>query len=117
MLFDAVQSFHFGFQSMLWVVSSIKLLTEVGLLALLGRGLLRLWLGRLHPAQLQNNVFLKLLDALSGPWLWVAQQVSPRFVVPSHWSWIAFLIAALMWLLATAAKVSVCVSAGLEVCQ
>ena len=102
---------------MLWVVSSIKLLAEIGLLALLGRGLLRLWLARLHPLQVHNNLFLKLLDALSAPWLWLAKQVSPRFVLPSHWAWIAFLLAALLWLGATVAKVSLCVQAGLEVCK
>ena len=117
MLFGAVQWFHFGLQSMLWMVSSIKLLTEIGLLALLGRGILRLWLGRLHPSQMQTNVFLKLLEALSAPWLWMAQGVSPRFVLPSHWPWIAFLMAVIIWLVATVAKVSLCVSAGLEVCR
>ena len=117
MLFGDVQWFYFGLQSMLWVVSSIKLLTEIGLLALLGRGMLRLWLGRLHPTQMQTNVFMKLLDALSAPWLWMAARVSPRFVLPSHRPWIAFLMLAMLWLLATVAKVSLCVRAGLEVCQ
>lgn len=102
---------------MLWAVSSLKLLAEIGLLSLLGRGLLRMWLQRLHPEHIQHNLFLKLLEALSSPWLWLAQRISPRFVIPAHWAWVALFLAAFTWLVATVAKVSLCVQAGLEVCQ
>lgn len=102
---------------MLWVVSSIKLLAEIGLLALLGRGILRLWLARLHPLQMERNLFLRLLDALSAPWLWLAQAVSPRFVLPAHWAWVAFALVAFLWLAATTAKIWLCVHTGLEMCQ
>jgi hypothetical protein len=102
---------------MLWVISSIKLLAEIGLLALLGRGVLRLWLARLHPHQSERNVFLKLLDALSAPWLWLAQAMSPRVVVPAHWVWVAVALAAFLWLVATTVKIWFCVQTGLEACQ
>lgn len=102
---------------MLWFISSIKLLLEVGLLALLGRGVLRLWLVRLHPQHIQNNAFLRLLDVLSSPWLWLAEYISPKVVLPTLRAWLAFFILIAFWVCTTLAKIYLCLQRGLELCQ
>ena len=102
---------------MLMAAIIVKLLAEMGLLALIGRGILRLWLHRLHPAQAQNNFFLQILEWLCLPWLRLARLVTPKFVLAQHLGWVAALLLGVLWLLATAGKVILCVQAGLEVCR
>jgi hypothetical protein len=102
---------------MLMVAIIVKLVAEIGFLALIGRGMLRLWLHKLHPAQAHNNVFLQMLDWLCLPWLRLARLVTPKFVLTQHLVWVAALLLAVVWLLATASKVILCVQAGLEICR
>lgn len=102
---------------MLAVAMALKLMAEIGILSILGRGLLRVWLLRLHPSAMQNNFFLQVLDWLCKPWLLLARMVSPRFVLTQHLGWVAALLLALLWLLATGAKIALCVQVGLEVCR
>lgn len=102
---------------MLIAAISLKLLAEIGFLAVVGRGLLLLWLQRLHPSAVNHNVFLHMLDWLCKPWLWLARVFTPKFVLSQHLGWVAALYLAILWLMATAAKITLCVGAGLEVCR
>ena len=102
---------------MLMVAISLKLLAEIGFLALIGRGLLQLWLLRLHPCAVGNNLFLQILEWLCKPWLRLARVLTPKFVLSEHLSWVAALLLAMLWLVATTAKIALCVGAGLEGCR
>jgi len=101
---------------MLMVAISLKLLAEIGFLALVGRGLLRVWLLRLHPSAVSNNLFLQILEWLCQPWLRLARVLTPKFVLSEHLSWVAALLLVMLWLVATTAKIALCAAAGPEVC-
>lgn len=80
---------------MLWVATSLKLVCEVALMAALGRAVLR----RLPGVDAAANPFVRLLDWLVRP----AEQLAGRAMVPALLG---------LWLLATAAKISLCLGQG-----
>ncbi|MEH0167638.1 hypothetical protein [Roseateles microcysteis] len=84
---------------MLLLVSALKLIAEIGLLACLGRGLLGLLIG----ARRQGNFFYGLLDIVARP-----------FDLPAGQRW-ALPLAAGLWLAVTAWKVQLCL--GGAACQ
>ena len=85
---------------MLWLATSMKLVCEVALMALLGRAVLGLMLG---PAR-EANPFHRLLG-------WVVQ---PFERLAGRWH-VAVLLA--LWLLATIAKLRWCLAAGVQACR
>lgn len=80
---------------MLWVVTSLKLVCEVALMATLGRAVLRRLLG----AAAADNPFHRLLDWVVQP----AQRLAGRAMLP-------LLLG--LWLAATLAKISLCLGHG-----
>jgi hypothetical protein len=102
---------------MLLAVSAFKLLAEVALLSLLGRGVLGLWLSRLDPARVAANPFWWLLQTLSAPPLWLVARLVPRtFPVRAH-AWLAGALMLVLWVLATALKIRWCLDAGVTACR
>ena len=85
---------------MLWLAMSVKLMCEVALMALAGRAVLGLLIG---PAR-QANPFHRLLGFV----------VQPVERVAGRWS---LALLAMLWLGATAAKLWLCVSAGMPACR
>jgi hypothetical protein len=79
----------------LWVITSLKLVCEVALMATLGRAVLRRLLG---PAAAVNP-FHRLLDWMVAP----AQRLAGRAMVPALLG---------LWLAATLAKISLCLTQG-----
>jgi hypothetical protein len=98
---------------MLLLVTTIKLLAEVALLALLGRALL----GWLAGARRDHNLFYRVLDIVSRPVVRGARWLSPRVVLDRHVPLVALLLTALVWLGATAAKIAVCLEIGMQACR
>jgi hypothetical protein len=98
---------------MLLLVTTVKLLSEVALLALLGRALL----GWLAGARRDQNLFYRVLDIASRPVVRSARWLSPRVVLDRHVPLVALLLTALVWLGATAAKIAVCLEIGMQACR
>jgi hypothetical protein len=98
---------------MLLLVTTVKLLAEVALLALLGRALL----GWLAGARRDQNLFYRVLDIASRPVVRSARWLSPRVVLDRHVPLVALLLTALVWLGATAAKIAVCLEIGMQACR
>lgn len=98
---------------MLLLLSSLKLITEIALLALIGQGLV----GLLAGPQREANPFYRLLQAVGRPFVVMARWISPRVVLDRHVPLVAFLGLALAWLLLTSAKIAHCVSIGIEACR
>lgn len=98
---------------MLWLVTTLKLLTEVALLALLGRGVLALLLG----AEPQRNVVYWLLYSVSQPLLRLARWLAPRLVLDRHVPLVACLLLALLWLVLTVLKIGLCLRLGVALCR
>jgi hypothetical protein len=98
---------------MLLLVSSIKLVAEIALMALLGQWLL----GLLAGTKRDTNLFYRALAVLTGPFIKGARLLSPRVVLDRHLPLVAFLLLAFVWLAATLAKINICLSIGVEACK
>jgi hypothetical protein len=94
---------------MLLLSTSIKVIAEVALMALIGQGLLALLAGdRRH-----DNFFYRLLKALTGPFTRLARWITPQVVIDRHVPLAAFAMVLALWVFATLAKVSLCVDIAL----
>ncbi len=98
---------------MLAVVTTVKLIAEIALLALLGQWLL----GLLAGAKRDKNLFYQILQIMGKPFVVVARAVSPRFVVERHLPLVAFLLLAFVWLGVTILKIQTCLQIGVELCR
>ena len=98
---------------MLLLISAVKLVAELALLALVGQAVL----GWLAGTQRDRNVFYQLLALLGRPFVRLAGWVSPPFVLPQHHPLVALCLLSVVWLAATLAKISICVSLGVSVCR
>ena len=99
--------------SMLAVVTTVKLIAEIALLALLGQWLL----GLLAGAKRDKNLFYQILEIMGRPFVVVARLVSPKFVVERHLPLVAFLLLIFVWLGVTILKIQTCLQIGVELCK
>lgn len=98
---------------MLLLVSSIKLVVEIALMALLGQWLVGLMAG----ARRDTNLFYKLLQVLTNPFVKVVRAITPRVVLDRHVPLAAFLMLGFVWVVATVTKISLCVQIGVQQCR
>jgi hypothetical protein len=98
---------------LLILVSMLKLLAEIALLALAGQGVLALLAG----AKRDQNLFYQLLQILTRPFVAGARLITPRVVLDRHVPMVAFLLLFFVWVAATMAKISICVRIGVEMCK
>ena len=98
---------------MLLLVTSIKLVAEVALMALIGRWVL----GMLAGSGRELNPFYRVLDILARPFLRVARGLAPRQVLDRHLPLVAVLLLSFTWLLALAGKFRLCLTLGMAACQ
>lgn len=98
---------------MLLLASSVKLVAEIAVLALVGQWLLGLLAGRRR----EDNFFYRLLQVLTNPFVKAVRAVTPRVVLDRHVPLATLLLLILVWLLATFAKVSICLQSGMEGCR
>jgi uncharacterized protein YggT (Ycf19 family) len=95
------------------IVSIIKLVCEIALLALVGRFVL----GLLAGDKRETNPFYQLLHIMCKPFLSVARLISPRQVIDRHVPLVAFLVLAFVWLFVTFQKIQICMQIGVEACK
>jgi nitric oxide reductase large subunit len=88
---------------MLLLISAIKLIAEIALLALAGQWLLGLLAGQKR----DKNIFYQILQQVGRPFVQVARMVTPRKV----------LLLAFLWIGITLFKVSHCLKIGVQLCQ
>jgi hypothetical protein len=98
---------------MLLLVSAIKLVAEIALLAFAGQFVL----GLLAGAKRDDNFFYRLFDVLTKPVVRVTRAITPRVVLDRHVPLAAFVALLSVWLIATIAKVNVCLEIGVELCK
>lgn len=99
--------------SMLALVTAVKLVAEIALMALLGQWVL----GLLAGARREKNLFYQLLQIMGRPFVAVARFLSPRFVAERHLPLVAFLLLAFVWLGVTVLKIQICLQVGVEHCK
>jgi hypothetical protein len=98
---------------MLLIVSSIKLVAEVALLAMVGQFLL----GLLAGAKRESNFFYRLLQVLTKPFVKGVRFISPRAVVDRHIPLAAFLLMTMVWITMTLLKIDLCLQIGVAQCR
>jgi hypothetical protein len=98
---------------LLTLVSIVKLLAEIALLAMAGQWVL----GLLAGAKREQNLFYQLLQVLTRPFVTGARFITPKIVIDRHVPLVAFLLMAFVWIGATLAKISICVRIGVEQCK
>jgi len=98
---------------MLLLITSIKLVAEIALMALAGQFLL----GLLAGAKREKNFFYRLLQVLTNPFVKGMRLITPRAVIDRHIPLAAFVFLAMVWVVATLMKVSVCIEIGVEQCR
>ena len=99
---------------LLLLVSSVKLVAEIALLAFAGQWLLGLLAGKKR----EQNMFYKLLQVVTGPFVKGARFVAPRrIVIDRHLPLVAVLLLAFAWLAATITKISLCLQSGVNLCH
>lgn len=98
---------------MLAVVTTVKLLAEIALLALLGQWVTGLLSG---PAR-DRNPFYCVLQLVGRPWVRAARWLSPRAVLDRHLPLVAFGALLLIWSAAAFFKVSICLHIGVALCK
>jgi hypothetical protein len=97
----------------LLLVSSLKLIAEIALLAFAGQWLLGLLAGRRR----DTNFFYRLLQTLTSPFVRGARWITPRIVLERHLPLVAFLLLAFTWLVATVTKINLCLQSGVNLCK
>jgi len=100
-------------RNMLLVASLVKLIAEIVLMALLGKGLVALLAGERR----ERNFFYQVLGMMTRPFERAARFVAPRVVLDRHLPIVTFFIMLFVWIAALIAKISVCLEIGIERCK
>ena len=98
---------------MLAVATTVKLLAEIALLALLGQWVVGLLSGQAR----ERNPFYRVLQLIARPWVQAARWISPAFVLDRHLPLVAFAVLLLIWGGAAILKVSTCLQIGIALCK
>lgn len=95
------------------LASTVKLIAEIALMALLGQWLL----GLLAGAKKDQNLFYQILQIIVRPFVSLARLVTPKFVLERHLPLVAFLLLVFIWLGALILKIQTCLQMGVELCK
>ena len=98
---------------MLLLVSSVKLVAEIALMALAGQWLL----GLLAGSRRDTNLFYQLLGMVTRPVVKAVRLITPRQVLDRHIPLAAFVAVAMLWVVATLMKIQICVQIGIQQCR
>ncbi|MBL8316342.1 MAG: hypothetical protein JNK55_21635 [Rubrivivax sp.] len=98
---------------MLLFLSSLKMVCEIALLALVGQAVLYVLAG----AKRDDNFFYQLLKILTRPFIAAARFITPRQVLDAHVPLVAFLLLLLTWAVVTFEKIRHCVGVDMVGCR
>ena len=108
-----MRAIHPAGGGLLTLVSILKLIAEIALLALAGQWVL----GLLAGAKRDQNMFYKLLQVVTRPFVSGARMVTPKVVIDRHVPLVTFFLLLFVWIGATIAKINICVQIGVELCK
>jgi hypothetical protein len=98
---------------LLLFLSAVKLVCEIALLSLLGRGLLYILAGQRR----DTNFFYQLLTVLTRPFTTAARWIAPRQVADQHVPLVAFFLLSIIWAVVTFERIRYCISVNMVGCQ
>lgn len=97
---------------MLLIISSLKLVIEIALMALAGQFVL----GLLAGAKRESNFFYRLFQVLTGPFIKGMRLITPRAVLDRHVPLATFVFLLSMWLVVTIVRINLCLQVGVQTC-
>ena len=96
----------------LFIVSVLRALVEVALLALLAQGVLALLAGgRRH-----TNFVYRLFLVITGPVIKACRWITPKVIIDKHLPFVAFFFLFWLWIMLAWVKRELCVLSGLTGC-
>lgn len=98
---------------MLFAASTLKLIAEIALLALLGQWIL----GLLAGAKRDTNLFYQILQIVGKPFVMASRFITPKQIIDRHVPLVAFLLLLFIWIAATLMRIRICLEIGLEMCK
>jgi hypothetical protein len=98
---------------MLLLASAIKLIVEIALMALVGQWVLGLLAGQKR----DTNLFYQLLSVMIRPFVKATRLITPRLVIDAHIPLVTFLLLAMIWVVATYIRISICLEIGVHLCR
>ncbi|OOG44465.1 hypothetical protein B0B52_06900 [Polaromonas sp. A23] len=98
---------------MLFFASTLKLIAEIALLALLGQWIL----GLLAGARKDTNLFYQILQIVGKPFVVASRFITPKQIIDRHVPLVAFLLLLFIWIAATLMKIRICLEIGVELCK
>lgn len=98
---------------MLFFVSTLKLIAEIALLALLGQWIL----GLLAGAKRDTNLFYQILQIVGKPFVVASRFITPKQIIDRHVPLVAFLLLLFIWIASTLMKIRICLQIGVEMCK
>lgn len=98
---------------MLLLVTALKTIVEIALMALIGQWLL----GLLAGSKRDSNFFYKLLQTLTMPFTRLARWISPSIVIDRHIPLVTFLMLVFGWVVFTMVRIDLCLQVGVEYCK
>ena len=98
---------------MLLLLSAVKLVVEIALMALLGQGVLYALAGERR----ETNFFYQLLRVLTRPFTSVVRRITPAKVADRHVPFVVFFLLALVWVVVTIERIRHCVSVDMVGCR
>lgn len=93
----------------LFLVSALRALVEVALLALIGQGLLAVLAG----ARRGTNPIYRLFQIITDPVVRLVRRITPRAVLDKHLPFVAFFVLFWLWILLAYVKRVLCGIDGL----
>jgi hypothetical protein len=96
----------------LFIVSILRAVVEVALLALIGQGILALLAGgRRH-----NNFVYRLFLVITGPVMKASRWITPKVIIDKHLPFVAFFLLFWLWIMLAWIKRELCLLSGLAGC-
>jgi hypothetical protein len=91
------------------LLQAARMLVEIAVFALLGRGVLALLAG----THRHDNLFYKILETVTRPALKAVRWLAPRFVIDAHIPMLTFFLLFWLWIALAIAKRHLCGLHGL----
>lgn len=88
----------------LLVITILRALVEVALLALIGQGILAVLAGKYR----DQNLFYRILRLVASPAVRITRFLTPRVILDAHVPWVAFFLLLWLWIGLAVAKRHLC---------
>ena len=98
---------------MLLFVSSVKLVAEIALMAMVGQFVLGLLAGQRR----DSNLFYQLFQVLTKPFVKGVRLLTPRVVLDRHIPLATVVLLAMLWLVVTIVRINLCLQIGIDQCR